>query len=142
VTPPHGKDLTVGCAERGTYWRGRHKTEAGWYGTVSDDRGETIRFTSKRAAKKAADDEEAKVRSGTWRDPAAGRITFGIHEPLVQRDLPRRRCRRIAAIEGTAVPEYADHEHPATDITAWEGGLALEDRPASAAGGRSSRDPG
>lgn len=73
-----GKGLIMGYAEkRGDYWRGRYKISAGKYGTVSDANGNTMRFRSKREAKKAADDEEAKVRGGTWRDPAAGKLLFG-----------------------------------------------------------------
>ena len=70
----------MGYAEkRSDYWRGRYKISTGRYGTVSDATGQTIRFRTKREAKKAADDEESKVRAGTWRDPAAGRLTFGAY---------------------------------------------------------------
>src|SRR5438046_2953628 len=68
----------MGYAEnRGEYWRGRYKTAPGRYGTVKDSRGATIRFRTRRDAERAANDEEAKVRAGAWRDPIAGRITFG-----------------------------------------------------------------
>jgi integrase len=67
----------VGFAEnRGDYWRGRYKLGSGKYGTVKDETGRTIRFRSRREAEQAANDEEAKVRAGTYRDPAAGRVTF------------------------------------------------------------------
>jgi hypothetical protein len=69
---------SMGFAEdRGTYWRGRFKISTGKYGTVADEDGDAIRFRTKRVAKQAADAEEAKVRSGGWKDPAAGQITFG-----------------------------------------------------------------
>jgi len=68
----------VGYAEnRGDYWRGRYKQGPGRYGTVRDAAGVTVRFRTRREAEQAANDAEAKVRAGTWRDPIAGRITFG-----------------------------------------------------------------
>ena len=68
----------MGYAEkRGNYWRGRYKIEPGKYGTVASDDGATIKFRTKRDAEKAANDAEAKVRARRWRDPSAGRITFG-----------------------------------------------------------------
>jgi integrase len=70
----------VGYAEnRGGYWRGRYKIAAGKYGTVTDATGATARFRTKRAAMRAADAEEAKVRDGGWRDPASGQLTFGAY---------------------------------------------------------------
>ena len=72
----------MGYAEkRGDYWRGRYKVERGKYGTVIDASGATMRFRTKREAEQAANDAEAKVRAGAWRDPAAGRITFGKYVP-------------------------------------------------------------
>ncbi len=68
----------MGYAEnRGDYWRGRYKQGPGRYGTVRDAAGVTVRFRTRREAEQAANDAEAKVRAGTWRDPIAGRITFG-----------------------------------------------------------------
>jgi integrase len=68
----------VGYAEkRGSYWRGRYKISKGEYGTVADPTGTVIKFATKREAKQAADEEEAKIRRGTWRDPSAGLETFG-----------------------------------------------------------------
>jgi integrase len=72
----------VGYAEKrtgkdGGYYRGRYKIGPGKYGTVSDATGATIKFPTKRKAEEAANDEEAKVRGGTWRDPSAGQTTFG-----------------------------------------------------------------
>jgi hypothetical protein len=68
----------MGYAEkRGDYWRGRYKIEPGKYGTVASGDGATIRFRTKRDAEKAANDAEAKVRARRWRNPSAGRITFG-----------------------------------------------------------------
>ncbi|MFE9905939.1 LacI family DNA-binding transcriptional regulator [Streptomyces achromogenes] len=68
----------MGYAEkRGSYWRGRYKISKGEYGTVADPTGTVIKFATKREAKQAADEEEAKIRRGTWRDPSAGQETFG-----------------------------------------------------------------
>lgn len=63
--------------KRGDYYRARYKIAPGNYGTLADAEGRTLRFRTKRAAEQAANDEEARIRSGKRRDPAAGRITFG-----------------------------------------------------------------
>ncbi|MFJ5984209.1 LacI family DNA-binding transcriptional regulator [Lentzea sp. NPDC092896] len=67
----------MGYAEKrtgkdGVYYRGRYKISPGRYGTVADANGRTIRFSTKRKAEESANDEEAKVRAGSWRDPATG----------------------------------------------------------------------
>jgi integrase len=68
----------VGFAEKRTdYWRGRYKAGPGKYPTVTDANGQPMRFRTKREAEQAANDAEAKVRTGTAVDPAAGRVTFG-----------------------------------------------------------------
>ena len=68
----------MGYAENlGKYWRGRYKVSPGKYATVADVNGATIRFTSKSAAKKAADAEEAKVRAGIKRSLIGENVTFG-----------------------------------------------------------------
>ena len=70
----------MGYAEkRGNYFRARFKIAPGQYGTVRDSSGGTAKFRTKREAEQAANDEEAKVRGGKWRDPAAGRLTFGAY---------------------------------------------------------------
>lgn len=67
----------MGFAEkRGDYWRGRYKIVPGRYGTVVDASGATLRFRTRREAEQAANDAEVKVRSGKWRDPSSGRISF------------------------------------------------------------------
>jgi hypothetical protein len=50
--------------------RGRYRDVYGKPKSVSGS------FPSKRAAVKAAQDEEAKIRAGTWVDPDLGKITF------------------------------------------------------------------
>ncbi|MEU0883652.1 LacI family DNA-binding transcriptional regulator [Lentzea sp. NPDC005914] len=71
----------MGFAEKrtgkdGVYYRGRYKIAHGKYGTVTDATGATVRYRTKRDAEKGANDEESKVRAGTWRDPASGKILF------------------------------------------------------------------
>ncbi|SMD24188.1 LacI family DNA-binding transcriptional regulator [Lentzea albidocapillata] len=71
----------MGYAEKrtgkdGVYYRARYKIATGKYGTVQDATGATIKYRTKRDAEQAADDEEAKVRGGTWRDPATGKVPF------------------------------------------------------------------
>ncbi|MGX1975482.1 tyrosine-type recombinase/integrase [Streptomyces kronopolitis] len=63
--------------KRGTWYRGRYWIGQGALRTVQDADGKTVRFTTKREAAKAANDLEAKVREGKWRDPNAGKETFG-----------------------------------------------------------------
>lgn len=58
-------------------WRARYKTADGTYATVKDEHGRGRRFRTRREAVQAADDEEARVRGGAWKDPAAGQVTFG-----------------------------------------------------------------
>src|SRR5882757_5220333 len=69
---------SMGYAEkRDDYFRARYKIATGRYGTVRDASGATIKFRTKREAETAANDEEAKVRAGAWRDPSAGQVMFG-----------------------------------------------------------------
>lgn len=117
----------MGYAEkRGTYWRARYKIERGKYGTVTDASGATARFRTKRDAENAANDAEAKVRSGAWRNPTAGRITFGefANRWYVAQDLAastmqnyRRHIEEhlFPAFESTAIADIR-----ATDVAAWE----------------------
>jgi hypothetical protein len=68
----------MGFAEkRGEYWRGRYKVERGRYATVKDESGAVARFRTRREAEQAANDAEAKVRAGGWRNPSAGLTPFG-----------------------------------------------------------------
>ncbi|WP_083459567.1 site-specific integrase [Jiangella muralis] len=57
--------------KRGDYYRARFKRPDGGYGTLTE------KFATKAAARQAANDEEARIRSGRWTDPNAGQITFG-----------------------------------------------------------------
>jgi integrase len=117
----------VGYAEkRGDYWRGRYKIGPGRYGTVTDASGSTARFATKRAAETAANDAEATVRSGTWRDPAAGRITFGdyVSRWYAAQDLAASTMQNYRRhIEEHLLPAFetmAVADILATDVDAWE----------------------
>jgi integrase len=61
---------------RGDYWRGKYKNPAGAWVSVRDETGKVTRYRTRRDAEKAADDTEAAVRAGRWRDPRNGNITF------------------------------------------------------------------
>lgn len=77
-------------------------------------------------AEQAANDKEAEVRAGAWRDPMAGRITFGSY---VNRWYP---AQDLAAstmqiyrhhIEGNLLPTFGDMaiaDILASDVAAWE----------------------
>jgi integrase len=68
----------VGFAENlGQYWRGRYKAAPGKYETVRDSTGNSIRFNSKREAKRAADQAEAEAEQQGFRPRADRRTTFG-----------------------------------------------------------------
>jgi len=68
----------MGYAENlGQYWRGRFKAGPGKYETVRDQAGNTIKFSAKREAKRAADLEEAKAAQRGVRPVLDRRATFG-----------------------------------------------------------------
>src|SRR5437016_4102852 len=117
----------MGFAEnRDGYWRGRYKVAPGKYATVKDSTGGTIRFRSRREAEKAANDEEAKVRAGTRRDPAARRITFGeyVSRWYAAQDLAASTMQNYRRhIEEHLLPAFesmAIGDIQASDIAAWE----------------------
>jgi integrase len=117
----------LGYAEkRGTYWRGRYKIGLGRYGTVIDSSGATARFTTKRDAQNAANAAEAQIRAGTWRDPAAGRITFGEYASrwYQAQDLAASTMQNYRRhIEEHLLPAFEDTpitDILPTDVAAWE----------------------
>jgi integrase len=58
-------------------WAETHRDK--FRGGYRDPEGKRVRtksFSTKRAAVQAARDQEARVRNGTWFDPAAGRVTM------------------------------------------------------------------
>jgi hypothetical protein len=120
----------MGYAERrGDYWRGRYKIAPGRYGTVTDAGGATTRFSTRRAAEAAANDAEAQVRSGQWRDPALGRITFAEYanrwygaQDLAASTLQNYRRH----IEEHLLPTFGDLPMSnilSVDVEAWERGV-------------------
>ncbi|MGW5272950.1 tyrosine-type recombinase/integrase [Streptomyces sp. NPDC004044] len=138
----------MGFAEdRGTYWRGRYKISTGKYGTVTDGSGDTVRFRTKREAKRAADAEEVKVRSGGWKDPSAGQITFGdfasrwyagqdlaastmqnYRRHLEEHLLPEFEDRPLASIQRADVDTWEKKEralYAASSVKTWRGTLHL-----------------
>ncbi len=121
------KGTQLGFAEkRGDYWRGRYKIERGRYGTVVDASGVTIRYRTKREAETAANDAEAKVRAGVWRDPSLGRITFGeyVSRWYAAQDLAASTLQNYRHhIEEHLLPAFEEKaiaEILAADIAAWE----------------------
>lgn len=111
--------------KRGSYWRARYKIAPGKYGTVCDGNGATIKFPAKRAAKKAADDAEAAVRQGTWRDVSLGRITFGeyVNEWFAGQDLAASTMQSYRRyIESHLMPEFEETalaDIRTTTVDAW-----------------------
>jgi integrase len=102
------------------------RNKRGRYETVKDGDGRSARFRTRREAEQAANDAEAKVRAGGWRDPTAGRITFGtyVNAWYARLDLAastmqnyRRHIEEhlLPAFDGMAVADVQ-----ASDIAAWE----------------------
>jgi integrase len=118
----------MGFAEkRGDYWRGRYKLGPGQYGTVKDADGNTIRFRTRRDAKRAADDAEAEMRSGARRPAAAvERVTFGVYVNgwYSRLDLAASTMQNYRRhIEEHLLPAFEDiamADVLASDVTAWE----------------------
>ncbi|WP_018352209.1 LacI family DNA-binding transcriptional regulator [Longispora albida] len=108
------------------YWRGRYKIEAGNYGTVKDEAGATIRFRTKREAEQAAEEEEAKVRKRTWRDPALGQEKFSsyVNEWYAGQDLAVSTMQTYRRnIETHLLPAFGGRalaDIKRSDIDAWE----------------------
>lgn len=116
----------MGYAENlGSYWRGRYKVSAGKYATVTGADGETIRFRTRAAAKKAADAEEAKLLAGT-KKAAVERITFGAYVSrwYAAQDLAASTMQNYRRhIEEHLLPAFEDQavaDIRNIDIAAWE----------------------
>lgn len=58
------------------YYAARYKDPQGVSQTVKGPDGRPVRYSSKRAAEHAGEEQEAKIRNGVWLDPRAGNITF------------------------------------------------------------------
>ncbi|MGW6572886.1 LacI family DNA-binding transcriptional regulator [Streptomyces sp. NPDC054945] len=112
--------------KRAGYWRGRYKIEDGKYGTVADPTGTVVKFATKREAKQAADEEEAKVRRGNWRDPSLGQETFGEYASrwYDDQDLAASTMQNYRRhIEEHLLPAFEDKALAAIlrrDVDAWE----------------------
>lgn len=116
----------MGYAEsRGGYFRARYKQPDGRYGTVKDANGRSVKYSTKSAAEKAADAEEAKVNAGLWRDPDSGQTKFGEYASrwYADQDLaPSTMQNYRRHLEEHLLPEFeetalADIHKP--DVTAW-----------------------
>ncbi|SEG92209.1 Phage integrase family protein [Thermomonospora echinospora] len=91
------------------YYLARFSDGNGKWPTVKDGRGAAIRYRTKREAEQAANDEEAKVRGRTWRDPAAGQETFTayVNGWYARQDLsPRTMGNYRLTIETILLPEF------------------------------------
>ncbi|MCX4787660.1 LacI family DNA-binding transcriptional regulator [Streptomyces sp. NBC_01221] len=112
--------------KRGDWYRGRYWIASGVLRTVEDADGNTIRFTTKREAAKAANDLEAEVRKGTWRDPNAGKETFGsfVNRWYEAQDLAASTMQNYKRhIEEHLLPEFEEKavaDIQRTDVVAWE----------------------
>lgn len=115
------------------YYLARFSAGNGEWPTAKDERGAAIRYRTRREAEKAASDEETKVRSRTWRDPAAGQQTFGAYVNVwyARQDLSSRTMgNHKLPIETILLPEFGTD--PLRDITtvrvtAWERRLRTEE---------------
>lgn len=112
--------------KRGDYFRGRFKIAPGKYGTVSDAQGRTIKFRTKREAKKAADAEENKIEERGWKDPTLGLETFGEYASrwFADQELASTTMQNYRRdIEGHLLPEFGERPLKfinSRDISAWE----------------------
>jgi integrase len=112
--------------KRGDWYRGRYWIAPGVLRTVEDADGNTIRFTTKREASKAANDLEAEVRKGTWKDTKAEKETFGsyVNRWYEAQDLAASTMQNYKRhIEEHLLPEFEDKavsDIQRTDIDTWE----------------------
>ncbi|MGP8300173.1 LacI family DNA-binding transcriptional regulator [Streptomyces inhibens] len=112
--------------KRRDYYRARYWIAPGTLRTVVDASGATVRFSSKREAAKAANDHEAKVREGAWRDPSAGKITFGEYANrwYTEQDLAESTMQNYRHhIEEHLLPKFEEEELASilrSDVEAWE----------------------
>ncbi|MGW9068089.1 LacI family DNA-binding transcriptional regulator [Streptomyces yangpuensis] len=117
----------MGFAEkRSNYWRGRYKTAPGKHNTVVDSTGATIKFATKREAKRAADEAEIGFRRGDVRDPSLGQETFGEYASrwYEAQDLAASTMQNYRRhIEEHLLPDFEDKALAGilrTDVALWE----------------------
>ncbi|MEU2954515.1 LacI family DNA-binding transcriptional regulator [Streptomyces xanthochromogenes] len=112
--------------KRADYYRGRYWIAPGVLRTVVDANGATIRFVTKREAAKAANDAEAKVRAVGYRDPNAGKETFGeyVNRWYAAQELAASTMQNYKRhIEEHLLPDFEDKaiaDILPTDVGAWE----------------------
>ncbi|MFE4855776.1 LacI family DNA-binding transcriptional regulator [Streptomyces sp. NPDC056670] len=112
--------------KRADYYRGRYWIAPGVLRTVVDASGTTIRFATKREAAKAANDAEAKVRAVGYRDPNAGKETFGeyVNRWYAAQELAASTMQNYKRhIEEHLLPDFEDKaiaDILPTDVGAWE----------------------
>ncbi|WP_123981603.1 LacI family DNA-binding transcriptional regulator [Streptomyces sp. Ag109_O5-1] len=112
--------------KRADYYRGRYWIAPGVLRTVVDANGATIRFATKREAAKAANDAEAKVREVGYRDPNAGKETFGeyVNRWYAAQELAASTMQNYKRhIEEHLLPAFEDKaiaDIQPTDVGAWE----------------------
>jgi integrase len=116
----------VGYGENvGSYFRARYKAAPGKYLTLTDADGDTVRFRTKAAAKKAADEEEAKLRAGL-KKAARERVKFCnyVNEWFGRQDLAASTMQNYKRhIEEHLLPAFGERnmgEIERGDIEAWE----------------------
>lgn len=117
----------MGFAEkRGDYYRARYKAGPGKYPAVKDATGATVKYRTKRDAEQAANDKEAEVRAGRWKDPSAGEITFGAYanRRYAGLDLAASTMQNYRRhLEEHLLPEFEDWalaDISTADVDAWE----------------------
>ncbi|MGH3415527.1 MAG: tyrosine-type recombinase/integrase [Actinocrinis sp.] len=124
----------MGYAEgSGKRWRARYKRPDGAYGSESG-------FATKTAAKRYADDQEAKIRASRWIDPDAGAITLDDYTAkwLIVQDLaPRTSARYDSYYRNHISPELGARQIKSIaplEIDALEKALGRHRAPATVAG--------
>lgn len=94
-------------------------------------------FTSKRAAKAAAEEEEAKLRHGRWLDPSGQRMTFGAYAAQ-WRELQQLRVTTLEQVDSHLrahlLPRWGDRAMASivrSEVQAWVNELAAKLAPAT-----------
>ncbi|MET9231423.1 LacI family DNA-binding transcriptional regulator [Lentzea sp. NPDC003310] len=117
----------MGFAEnRGDYYRARYKVAPGRYGTVKNEFGETVRYSKKRDAEKAANDAEADIRNGRVSVAERVGVLFGeyVDKWYAVQDLAASTMQNYRRhLEEHILPTFADKvigEIRPLDVSEWE----------------------
>ncbi|PZG97837.1 LacI family transcriptional regulator [Streptomyces sp. NTH33] len=117
----------MGWAEqRGKFFRARYRDAEGKKRVVEDELGEPILYPTAAKAKKAAQDAEAAIRAGRWRDPSLGTETFGQYASrwYAGQELAESTMQNYKHhIEEHLLPYFGEKllkEIDAADVQAWE----------------------